>query len=156
MKKIHQKIWQLATPYQDKRDDQSHAEIVTNYAIKLCKIEKGIGDVIIPAAILHDVGWSQLSKEEKFLIFNHNATNSEILEVRYKHQDAGVKISREILNELNYPKKIIDEIVEIISQHDTRESFISKNEGLVRDADKLWRFSKVGFAADIKRNAFVF
>jgi hypothetical protein len=50
-----------------------------------------------------------------------------------------------ILREVDYPSELTDEILEIISQHDTRKGFISKNEGIVRDADKLWRTSKEGF-----------
>jgi len=42
---------------------------------------------------------------------------------------------------------LVPEILEIISHTDTRKGFISKNEGLVRDADKLWRTSQRGFAA---------
>ena len=111
---------------------------------------------MVPAAILHDFGWSQLSKKGGVLIFDHSSTNNEVLGVRYKHRDIGVKIGKKILNKINYLKKLTDEILEIISQHDTRKGFISKNEGLVRDADKLWRFSKTGFKADIKRNIFTF
>ncbi len=156
MKKIFEEIWKLALPYQDKRDDKGHAEITTNYAVQLLKLEKANEDVVVPAIILHDTGWSQLSSKDRMLIFNHQATKKQKLTVRYKHQDAGVKIGREILEKVNYPSELIPEILEIISQHDTRKDFISSEDGLVRDADKLWRFSKTGFDADIIRNRFDF
>lgn len=55
---------------------------------------------------------------------------------------------------MNYPTELTAEILEIISEHDTRPYFISKNEGLVRDADKLWRFSRTGIEADLERFEF--
>ncbi len=156
MKEIFEKIRKLVLSYQDKRDDKGHAEIVTSYAFKLMKSEEGNENVIVPAIILHDIGWSQLTKDERMIIFDNSATKDEKLEVNYKHQDASVKLSKNILNKVNYPQNLINEILEIISQHDTRDGFISKNEGLVRDADKLWRFSKTGFTDDLIRNKFSF
>lgn len=151
MEKIFEKIWELALPYQDKRGDKGHAKITLHYALELLESEKGDEEVVIPAIILHDVGWNQLNEEEISVIFDLGKNKERELEVRYKHQKEGVRIAREILRQINYPKELVEEILEIISQHDTRESFISKNEGLVRDADKLWRFSKIGFNADIIR-----
>ena len=152
MKVIYEKIWNIALPYQDKRDDKGHAEITTNYAKKLLKTEPGDETIVIPAIMLHDIGWSQLSKEERFRIFDDSASKDAKLEVRYKHQDQGVNLAKDILNQISYPVEKIKDILEIISQHDTRKGFISENEGLVRDADKLWRFSKVGFSKDIERS----
>ncbi|MCK5149351.1 HD domain-containing protein [Candidatus Pacearchaeota archaeon] len=154
MKHIFEKVWELALPYQDKRDDRGHAEVTFNYAKRLAKLEEGNKEIILPAIILHDIGWSQLPKEKRFVIFNENATKEEKLAVRYKHQDEGVMIAKKILKKVNYPLTSSHEILEIISQHDTRNGFISKSEGLVRNADKLWRFSKTGFKADVMRNGF--
>jgi len=137
-----EKIKQLASPYQDKRKDEGHAETVTNFAIKLLGLEKADENIVIPAAILHDIGWSQLPDEQRLIIWNPLAIKEEKKLVRFAHQEQGVKLAKQILEEINYPQDKIKEILEIISQHDTRQGFISKNEGLVRDADKLSRFSK--------------
>ncbi len=152
MKKIFKRIWELALPYQDHRDDKGHAEITLQYALRLVDKGQGNADVVVPAIILHDVGWSRLSQEGRFLIFNKNATDEEKLAARIQHQNAGVELARELLNQVKYPPDLTEEILEIISEHDTRKGFISINEGLVRDADKLWRFSKVGFEAGVTRN----
>ena len=156
MDKLFDKIWTLALTYQDKRDDKGHAAVTLHYAQRLLESEKGDKNIIIPAIILHDTGWSQLSDEERMTIFDNNATKDEKLKLRYKHQEEGVIIAKNILEQVKYPKKFTEEILEIISQHDTRKGFLSNNEGLVRDADKLWRFSKIGFDADIKRFNFSF
>lgn len=154
MKETFQRMWELALPYQDKRDDSGHARIALDNAKKLVGLENGDEDIVIPATILHDIGWSQIPPEKWLLIFDSNVGEAEKVSIRLQHQRAGVKLAGDILSEVGYPKDLTDEILEIISQHDTREGFISKNEGLVRDADKLWRFSKVGFKAGTTRYKF--
>jgi HD superfamily phosphodiesterase len=152
MKAIFNKLWELALPYQDKRDDAGHAEITLRYARELVTLEKGDEDVIVPAIILHDIGWSQLEKERRLLIFDKDAKEEDKRSVQLEHQNESVKLAADILREVNYPDELAKEILEIISQHDTREGFVTKNEGLVRDADKLWRTSREGFAASEARS----
>jgi HD superfamily phosphodiesterase len=147
MKEIFNKIWELALPYQDARDDPGHAEVALRYATELITREKGDEDVVIPAIILHDVGYSQLPKERRLAVFNGSARDEDRHSVVFEHQIESIKIAAKILRKVNYPDDLTDEILEIISQHDTRKGFISKNEGLVRDADKLWRTSREGFLA---------
>ena len=151
MKKIFNQIWELAQPYQDQRDDPGHAEVALSFAQKLVRSEKGDRDIIVPAIILHDVGYSQIPKERRMKIFDRKARRIERLAVQYEHQIEGVLLARKILAQINYPSDKIAEILEIISQHDTRKGFISLNDGLTRDADKLWRYSKRCIEAGEKR-----
>jgi HD superfamily phosphodiesterase len=147
VKEVFNRIWDLAFPYQDKRDDTGHAEVTLKYARELVRLENGDEDVIIPAIILHDIGYSQLEKERRMLIFDKDARAEDRRSVQLEHQKESVKLGKNILREVNYPEELTKEILEIVSQHDTREGFISKNEGLTRDADKLWKTSKEGRAA---------
>jgi HD superfamily phosphodiesterase len=142
MKKPFNTIRDMALPYQDQRDDPGHAEVTLYYAQLLLRYEKGDRDIIIPAIILHDVGYSQIPKERRMKIFAREAKKIERLAVQYEHQIEGVLLARKILEKVNYPANMVAEILEIISQHDTRKGFISQNEGLTRDADKLWRYSR--------------
>ncbi len=151
MKEIFEKIWATALPYQDQRDDDGHARITLKYAKELVKLEDANEDIVIPAIILHDVGYSQIPRERRMLIFDKDAKKEDREAVRDEHQFESVKLGEKILKELNYPAELIPEIIEIISQHDSRKGFISREEGLVRDADKLWRFSPEGFKADANR-----
>jgi HD superfamily phosphodiesterase len=146
MKAVFDKIWKLALPYQDQRDDPGHAKITLKCAQELLLREKGNEDVVIPTIILHDIGWSQLIKGRRVLVFAKSSREEDKLEVQMEHQNESVRLAAGILREVQYPDEMIKEILEIISQHDTRKGFISKNDGLVRDADKLWRTSKEGFA----------
>jgi hypothetical protein len=151
LKEVFEKIWELALPYQDKRDDAGHAEVTLRFAKELAVSEHGNENVMIPAIILHDVGWSQLVKERRMLIFDKDATDEVRRQVQIEHQNEGVLVAGGILREVGYPPVLAQEILEIISQHDTREGFVSRNEGLVRDADKLSRTSQEGFASGKRR-----
>jgi dTMP kinase len=151
MKEIFDQIWQRALPYQDQRDDPGHAEVTLDYARGLVSSENGNQDVVIPAIILHDIGYSQLPKERRLLVFDRAVAEEQRRAVALEHQNASVALAREILEDLKYPRPATGEILEIISQHDTRKGFISKSDGLVRDADKLWRFSRRGFEAGARR-----
>lgn len=152
MKKIFGRIWELALPYQDKRDDKGHAEAVTKYAIKLCTILKANEKIVIPAAILHDIGWSQLSERERFSPWIKNVSKEEKYQARLKHQEEGVKLAKRILEQVKYMENLIPAILEIISQHDTRKGFIFKEEGVMRDADKLTRFDSKDFYDGFRNN----
>jgi|WetSurMetagenome_2_1015567.scaffolds.fasta_scaffold60839_4 HD superfamily phosphodiesterase len=148
-KPVHDRIWELAFPYQDKRNDTGHAEVTLHFARILQALEKGDEDVIVPAIMLHDIGWSQVP--DRMLVFDRNASKEDRKRVVTSHQQYSVELARPILEKVGYSPALIEEILEIISQHDTRKGFISKNDGLVRDADKLWRVSKRGVAAAINR-----
>lgn len=141
------KIWNLSLPYQDTRRG---GEVSTYFVFQILKY----GDVkcerkiTVPAIILHDIGWSQLTQTERDLFYEENETaNKQKVWERYepvlraRHQEEGVKLSRKILTEANYPKEYREDILEIISQHDTRPGFYSPEDGVVRSADRLWRFT---------------
>lgn len=151
MKQLYQRIWDLALPLQDKRDDEGHARITLDYALMLLESEKGNEDIAVPAIMLHDIGWSTVPKERIYLLFDSETPKEAKLELRLEHQREGVRLAREILESVSYPSGYASEILEIISQHDTRKGFYSKEDCIVRDADKLWRFSSKGFKADYER-----
>ena len=67
------------------------------------------------------------------------------------HETEGVKIAEEILTGLDYDKEKILEILSIIDGHDTRLEALSLNDQLVKDADKLWRFTPAGVDIDHTR-----
>lgn len=137
---IEKKLWTIALPFQDKRDDLGHVENVTYFALKLLEYLGGKRGIIIPAAILHDVGWSRMTQEELGQFYLPNWKEFEP-RLRKRHQEEGTKIANELLCDIDYPEEYLLDILEIISQHDTREGFISQEDGLVRDADKLWRYT---------------
>jgi putative nucleotidyltransferase with HDIG domain len=148
---IYEEIWEIASPYQDKRGDKGHAETVLYFATKLLETEDAKEDIVIPAAILHDIGWSQLPQEERLRIFHSDITKEEKIKVQKKHESEGVNLARRILADVVYPDSVAKNILDIIARHDTGTGFLSVEEGIIRDADKLWRFGSRGFAVDLKR-----
>lgn len=151
--KTYRKIWAAALPFQDKLGGEGHARIVTEFAIKLLRRVEAKPEIVMPAAILHDIGWAKLTKKERNVPFRKEVLESPALRHRAKrkHELVGARLARRILKELKYPPELSNRIVEIISGHDTRKGFLSAEDGIVRDADKLWRFSPTGFRADMRR-----
>ncbi len=148
MKKILKKIWQLALPYLDTRMNTLHTGIAMEFAYKLIEKEGGEEDVVIPAIILHDVGWKEIPEDLQLKFFGPNRISSDSYR---KHEAAGAKIAKGILEKVDYDRDKIGEIIEIIDGHDSRKGALSLNDKIVKDADKLWRYSEEGFHTDTKR-----
>ena len=148
IKPIYQKIYQLAKPHLSTRHNDVHTEICLRFGYRLMKTEGGNERIVIPAIILHDVGWKKVPEKLHLKAFGPKATMPEITRV---HEVEGVKIAKDILDKVNYDAGEMIQILEIIDGHDTRKQAISLNDQVVKDADKLWRFSRKGFYIDIKR-----
>jgi HD superfamily phosphodiesterase len=148
MKEVYAKIWELAKPHLDTRKNDIHTELATQYAFRLLKEEGGDEEIVVPAIILHDVGWKSVPEELHLKAFGPKATMPEINRV---HEVEGVKIAKEILEKVHYDQDKIEEILEIIDGHDSRKKPISLNDMLVKEADKLWRYSREAFRINRKR-----
>jgi HD superfamily phosphodiesterase len=148
MKSVFEKIRQLAMPFLDTRHNDVHTEISTLLAFELLEREGGDEDIVIPAIILHDTGWKRVPAELHLKAFGPNASNTELNRL---HEVEGAKIAEDILRKLNYDADKTRDIVEIIAGHDSRAKPLSLNDMIVKDADKLWRYSKSGFYIDIER-----
>jgi HD superfamily phosphodiesterase len=116
--------------------------------LELLPSEKGDEDVVIPAVLLHDVGWMTIPPNLQLTAFGPNPSNPKLVRV---HEVEVAKIAEDILKDLQYPSQKIKEISRIIWGHDTRKRPISRNDRIVKDADKLWRYSRKGVATDIDR-----
>jgi len=147
-KPIYKQIFNQAKPFLETRKNLIHTRIALRYALKLLKLEKGDEEVVIPAVLLHDVGWKAVPENLHLTAFGPNPSNPEWLKI---HEIEGAKIARTILERLRYPSKKIEEICRIIRGHDSRKRPISFNDRVVKDADKLWRYSQSGVAIDTDR-----
>ena len=66
MKEKYNNIWELAKPYLEKgvkKDFILHTTCVVKAMELLLEHEKGDESLLIPAAILHDVGWSKVPQD---------------------------------------------------------------------------------------------
>jgi HD superfamily phosphodiesterase len=148
LKGIYLKIFNLAGPYLDTRDNDIHTRVAYSFALKLLGAEGGDERVVIPAVLLHDLGWKMIPEELHLKAFGPGKLD---LEVNRIHEVEGARIAREILESVNYDPDLIEEIVTIISGHDSRRQAQSLNDAIVKDSDKLWRFSKEALVVDPKR-----
>ncbi len=139
MKNIFEEIWKLAKPYLDTRDNEIHAKISVEFGYRLLEAEGGDEDVVIPAIILHDVGWKKVPEALQLKGFGPKATLPEVTRI---HEDEGVTIAKDILEKISYDNKKAEEILRIVGGHDSRKEPISLNDKLVKDADKLFRYTR--------------
>ncbi|MGB9616839.1 MAG: HD domain-containing protein [Desulfomonilaceae bacterium] len=144
----YEHIYALAKPYLDTRDNELHTRIAFGFAKRLLASEGGSEAVVLPAILLHDVGWKSLPEELHLKAFGPRHSDKSINRV---HEVEGAKIARQILEQVAYDAQLIHEIVSIISGHDSRLEPLSLNDAIVKDSDKLWRFSKEALEVDPKR-----
>jgi HD superfamily phosphodiesterase len=155
---IYDRIYDRARPYLDTRKNDVHISISYTFAQQLLKYYPDADeDIVLPAVILHDVGWKAVPEEKQSDAFGPNVKDTE---TRRLHEIEGAKIAGEILHSVNYDELKIAEITAIIDGHDSRKETLSLNDALVKDADKFWRFTPIGVEIDhtrfgIDRNIYI-
>ena len=65
----YKRLWRLAQPYLDTRENQVHTRISVALALSLIEQEGGEPQVVIPAVILHDVGWERVPEDLQLKAF---------------------------------------------------------------------------------------
>lgn len=145
---VFKQIYQLAQPYLNTRHNDIHTEMSMQLAYQLLSAEGGQESIVIPAIILHDVGWHKVPAALHLKAFGPKATSPEI---NRTHEQEGLKIAEHVLTKVNYDKEKVGEILTIIDGHDSRKESLSLNDSLVKDADKLWRYTQIGFDIDNER-----
>jgi len=143
-----ERIRKLAGPYLSTRNNDIHTDIAVEFGFTLLEKEGGDKDIVIPAIILHDVGWKSVPEELQSLAYGPKIKSPELNRM---HEVEGVKIAKEILEKLNFDRDKTKEILEIIDGHDSRKEAHSLNDSIVKDADKLYRYSKEGLRIDCRR-----
>jgi HD superfamily phosphodiesterase len=139
MEKRYPEIYELARPYLDTRDNEIHARVAFSFALMLLSAEGGDERVVLPAVMLHDIGWKFVPEDQHLKAFGPRGGDKEINRI---HEVEGSKKAREILEKVGYDPELIKEIAKIILGHDSRLEPLSLNDAIVKDSDKLWRFSK--------------
>jgi HD superfamily phosphodiesterase len=139
MSTIYDKIYRKAEPYWATRKNDHHIPSSYDYARRLLRSHPSADeDIVLPAVLLHDVGWKMVPEEKQLGAFGPEIKDEE---TRRFHEKEGARIAREILASLYYDEEKTLAILSIIDGHDTREEPLSLNDKLVKDADKLWRFT---------------
>lgn len=138
----HQLIWARAQHFLRVRSNDAHTLYAYGIARALCDtIDGARPEVVLPAILLHDTGWSQVPEELVLKAISPSGGDPELV---LWHEREGARIATEILAELEYPTDVIDEVADIILTHDSMKSAKSINDAVVKDADKVWRVSPHG------------
>jgi hypothetical protein len=138
-------VWQCAEPYMRARKNDVHVPLSFDWAQRLLDAHpQASRDIVSLAILLHDIGWYSIDMAD--IIEKGFGPNMMQSDVRFLHESEGVRLSRPVLQDTGWPEDVILAVAEIIDGHDTRPQARHLNDRLVRDADKLWRFSVTGVA----------
>ena len=149
MSPLYAEIFALARPYLDTRENELHTAVACAMATRLLAVHPDAdAAVVMPAVILHDVGWKMVPEEQQLSAFGPKMSNQDL---RRRHEVEGARIAGEILARLAYDALKSAAVVRIVDGHDSRDTALSIDDALVKDADKLWRFTPAGVNVDHRR-----
>lgn len=135
-------LWHAARPYLDVRNNDEHTIIAYALARQFLRdTPEANPDVVLPAVVLHDVGWKQIPKD---LLLDAIGSKPTRLDLVREHEVLGVKIAAEILRKVDPPGVDHAAVLAIIDGHDTRDEAINIDDAVMKDADKGWRITRHG------------
>jgi HD superfamily phosphodiesterase len=139
----YDEVWRAAAPYMRARKNDIHIPLSYGFAARLLEAHPDADtDIVLLAILLHDTGWHSIDMAD--ILDEVFGPNAKRYDVRILHEKESVRLAGEILRKTSWPEATITAVCEIIDRHDTRSEPRSLNDRLVRDADKLWRFTVTG------------
>lgn len=145
--KNYNNVWILAIEQLKKginKDYVLHTKGVVKAMQMILKKEVGNTDILMPAAMLHDVGWAKVPK--KYQCTTNKKSKLIALELHIKYAPG---IIRKILSSLDYKTSQVNEIIDIVVAHKfCKPRKLSKQ--LLIDADQLSDAFKEQFDSDVK------
>lgn len=144
----YQPLWEECLPLLrlGRPGDDEHAaetvKLVLDYQGRL----EFDADVLIPVAMLHDIGHSAILPEHfKYITGQNKLVNGKLV-----HMLAGAKIAHDLLQKIGYDSEKAKEIVEIIALHDADQLKIedwkswydTQNKKVFHDLDSLDRYTE--------------
>lgn len=137
-------LWRDARAYLDVRNNDEHTLVAYGVAkALLAELPEARASVVLPAILLHDVGWKKVPQE---LLLDAIGRNPKRPDLVRDHELYGVEIAREIL-ERHRPEGVdIEAVLAIIDGHDTTRHAKSLEDAVVKDADKVWRTTPHGMS----------
>jgi hypothetical protein len=141
MSTIYDEIYKRAEPYWQTRSNEIHLPMAYAYAKRLlAAYPEADASIVLPAILLHDVGYFNVPEETHYdgLAGAPIGWSADITRL---HEQEGARLAGEMLRALNYPPEKIAAVQKIIDGHDSNPPPHSLEDAIVKDADKLWRFS---------------
>ena len=135
-------LWEDAKAYLDVRNNDEHTIVAYALArVLLAQIPEADENIVLPAILLHDVGWKRIPEELLLLAIGRKRTRPDLVR---DHEIHGVGIAREILERHRPAGVDIEAVLEIIDGHDTVKTAKNINDAVLKDADKGWRTTQHG------------
>ncbi len=135
-------LWHDARPFLDVRNNDEHTLVAYGVALMLLKELPDVRpDVVLPAILLHDVGWKRVPQDLLLEAIGRTPSRPDLVR---DHELYGVAIAREILERHRPDGVDIDAVLAIIDGHDTTRDARSPEDAVVKDADKGWRTTPHG------------
>ncbi|HTY72519.1 MAG TPA: HD domain-containing protein [Acidimicrobiales bacterium] len=146
LRPLDERIWVLAAPALKVRDNDVHSLYAYGIASALLDVLPDADpDIVLPAVLLHDIGWSTVPLPEIMQALRPGARSSEAsLAVVRRHEVEGARLATEILEALDVPATSVATIARMIDGHDTRLEALSLDDAILKDADKVWRVTPAG------------
>ena len=112
-------------------------------------------EIMIAVSLLHDRGYATIAPNKKK---EYGGKKQQYLpeEIVKEHMISGVKIAKNILCQLDFPKNKINEVCEIIATHDNPKLGLplkTKEQKLLKEADNLWMTTDEAFWLDVMRRS---
>ena len=135
-------LWHDARPFLDVRNNDEHTLVAYGVAQMLLKeLPEADPSIVLPAILLHDVGWKKVPQE---LLLDAIGRNPKRPDLVRDHELYGVDIARAILERHRLEGADIAAVLAIIDGHDTTRHAKNLNDAVVKDADKGWRTTPHG------------
>jgi hypothetical protein len=135
-------IYDLAEPYWQTRSNEIH--VPGSYALArelLAAYPQADADVVLPAILLHDVGYMVVPADDH-LKGLAGAVKGWEPDITRRHEIQGAALAGEILGLVDWDPERTVLIQDIVDGHDSRPEAESLEDRLVKDADKLWRYTE--------------
>jgi HD superfamily phosphodiesterase len=141
---VIERIYALAEPYWHTRSGEIHMPESFRMARRLLEaLPAADPAIVLPAILLHDVGYAAVP-EETHHVGLAGAPDGWDADVTRRHEIEGARLAGEILAQAGCDAGRTARIVAIVDGHDSRAEALSLEDAIVKDADKLWRFTESG------------
>jgi hypothetical protein len=143
----YQEIWKIVERKLTgigKKDYVMHSRMVTRAMEEIIDGEGGDPDILIPAAMLHDIGWVNVEEKYQFAKTSEDKKIAEQL-----HLKEAEPIIDEVLREVNYPGTLIEKIIYVVSNHKSKNPNGDKMIECMVDADNLSDTYQESFYSDV-------
>jgi HD superfamily phosphodiesterase len=141
---VIERVWALAEPYWHTRSGEIHMPESFAMAQRLLEaLPAADPAVVLPAILLHDVGYARVPVETHHAGLA-GAPGGWDADITRRHEIEGARLAAEILAEVGCDSATAARVVEIVDGHDSRADALSLEDAIVKDADKLWRFTASG------------